>query len=425
MLSGGDPVLHYPYLWPDSFDWIANALYYLEVYVHAADPKLPSLRQPLFVLVVALMYLLDQPWLILVFCQVMACLTVLMSMSIARLTGISRVWEALLGLILATHYSFNMFRLHIMADQLCVFLFLLAVYYYLKAWDGKGVISKFCIYASISSGLSGATQFFGFLPALIFAALLGWYGLRRRSIHLILAGVMCASVAYLPQLMWNGFKVLQFGSAGKTKVQHFELLGPSWDMAVFYLNLWPVIILPWVAALVAAYALGRTSKPTFNRFVFQYLGLLVFVSFLLVSNYQWKESRFACFFEPIIGLFIMSIISAISEEKIPLWKAAIIYALSLYISLSPANHLMRPGARASLSILFHPKKVLTENYLVKIFKEERVGWVCGNKCLVMEKGSRKFIVPEGCYRYRYSNLAGYLEYQKRVGRSRRKLCRSL
>ncbi len=290
----------YPFMAPDSYDWIANGLYY-EGYDVSYSSRAPALP-----LIIAALDRLGILWLMPVMNQ-MVLLALLLTFYSLCLRRFGRLTSMLLLLILFVNFFLQSFSLYILADIYAMLGILLASSLYAGAEDDERRYIPASLFLSLS-------YLFQYAAVYIAPALLLHWLLKRRRI-----GLRTAALTLLPPLVliggWMIYNKIAFGSACHSALRQAELFRPHLTSIFFYLfNVVSVLGIP-VAALaflgIAMTALAR-EKRTMD-FLLQNLILVVAWVVFWVLCYTWNDRRFVLylifFLVPFAGVALEHLVS--------------------------------------------------------------------------------------------------------------------
>jgi len=290
----------YPFMAPDSYDWIANGLYYegYDVSYSSRSPALP--------LIIAVLDRLGILWLMPVMNQ-MVLLALLLTFHSFCLRRFGRLTSMLLLLILFVNFFLQNFSLYILADIYAMLGIFLASSLYAGAEDDE----RRYIPASLFLSISFLFQYAAISVAPAF--LLHWL-LRRRRI-----GLRTAALTLLPPFVliggWMMYNKMVFGSACYSGLRQAELVRPHLTSIFFYLfNIISVLSIP-VAALafwgIAMTALARERRTM--DFLLQNLILVTAWVIFWVLCYTWNDRRFVLylmfFLVPFAGVVLEYLVS--------------------------------------------------------------------------------------------------------------------
>ncbi len=413
-LATPDLVRNYPFMFPDSFDWISNSTYLLNLITGGMQIEAPTIRQPLFSIVLLLPLASDSPVIALAAIQLAALGIFFVSNSILSDLRVRPTTRFLVILILLFSHSFNSFRVYLMPDFIAIFLSLSAVRYYLLALANHSEFVRPLLIAATFSSLAGVTQFYGFFPSLVFSALICSQLISRKGKSTgVLALLLNISITASLQVIWMVFKLIHFGSVTATAVSHFELLAFEFTNLEFYLNVWGIFFLPLIfLILLSAPRVIKTKieKPETGAILF--LGSLNLLMMGFIFFYQWKEARFTTFFFPyavILASFLLDRFTKDFKSKISLLLTGVLVS---FVCLVPSDDLMRPTLRAQISNLSSPQSVINANYITSIFESQPVKRLRNSDCLVRDANGDFSAVKPTCDQYIWRNILKYLHFFK-------------
>lgn len=416
-LSGPDLVENYPYMFPDSFDWITNGLYYLDLWWNGATPASPTIRHPLFSFLVSFTYLMEYPTLLVILSQVAILGALFILYKTLQHLNVRPIFITLALVFLTFNYSFNLFRLFVMPDSLGIFFLTLSTYLYILAFNGESLIWHKLIWAAFVGALGSATQYFGVFSTLAFMPLLMLWGLRYKRKEWLVAAICAGTIAISPIGLWALFKKIHFGDFSATQVSHFFYLQLSFHNWDFYKTVWTVYFLPLIACvpfLILAFGVRAPSKrPSFETI---FLLLLNALFFFFIFIYQWQEGRFTTFFFiQVTALFAVLCDRFLCDPQATTRPQVLLTSIALlvcaYVALTPTDDLMRPKFWPFIENLKSPELALQDNFIAVINRVRRVKRFKDNACIV--KNETGMSVKEGCDLYITRNEIKYLEYRSR------------
>jgi hypothetical protein len=298
VLASGYLFNNYPFLSPDSYDWILEGVYLTKM---VTGPKpatpLPMGRSPVFVLLMTMDAALGQHgW---VFALVSA--TTLLATGWLLLPHWGRfrypTLVALSGLALLLVAPVNFLRFYVLSDTLCVALSVAAFLLLFRAADEQGGPWP-SLAASAATALAGLTQGYGVVAPGIAATVIGVRALRHRKV----------AVAQRVALIWLGAlgavavgRQLWFSFLPhRRQPLQLELLALTTDMTRFYVDTWVYLFLPLVLPLmtIRISQLRRAAQDLLTVAAWVTSGVFA----LLCLAYQWRSARFTFFFWPFLVL---------------------------------------------------------------------------------------------------------------------------
>jgi hypothetical protein len=298
VLSAGFLLNNYPFLSPDSYDWILEGVYLTRMLTGAAPASpLPMGRSPVFVLLMMMDAALGQRgW---VFAAVSA--TTLLATGWLLLPHWGRfryaTVVALSGLALVLVAPVNFLRFYVLSDTLCVALSIAAFLLVFRAADQQGK-SWLGVTASIATALAGLTQGYGVVAPGVAAAVIGGRAVRHRQgavarrVALIWLGALGAVV--VGRKLWFSFLPHQ------RQPLQLERLALTTDMTHYYLETWAYLFLPLALPLltIRIRQLRRVAHSPLTLAAWVTAGVFA----LLCLAYQWRSTRFTAFFWPFLVL---------------------------------------------------------------------------------------------------------------------------
>lgn len=414
-LAGDDLIDSYPYLWPDSFDWLANGLYYYETFLLHKVSQVPTIRQPFFTFLVTFSIFLSDlriPLILSVLAQVGA---LLLMIPLGKKLGMSSFFIMLAVCATLFHYSAALFRLYYMADHLCLFLLLAATLLYMKSFDGRTCRVRLLIGGATISAVASMTQFYGIFPSICFSTLLMGYAIRQKSWNLMLFSLLNGGISLFGEIMWRGFKLYHFGSFSMTQVSHFELLRLSFQNALFYKHVWAVFFMPLLISVLILSAQLRVPKGWFSSFSHQLIFLIVLLFMVFLFVYQWQESRFTSFFLPLVFLLGFSLLDYSSRSSLPIAVRGLLVFAVGYTAMTPTDNLMGPNFSMYMKNLGSPSVVWGDNYLAQLSRAKPLARFAEMPCLGRARDG-SFVPSVDCDAYVYRNLARYRNFRRSIGK---------
>lgn len=402
----------YPFLWTDSFDWIANAVYYVSLARGESYLGDPSIRQPLFVFITALAFSRDMLWILPVLNQLLVFGAWFVAWLLMRRLRVPGSLSSVLLLIAALHHCANKQAFYFMADPLAVFLMLISLYFYTRAFETEEVSEPPLFMAAFLSSLATVTQFYGLFPCLVASGLLaGLFVLNfRKWLYLKLAAANLLVGCSL-QAIWMVFKAFQFSSSTATQVNHFRLLGFSLNNLEFYANVWPVFFAPVLilALVVLCYRRVPSVKALLQPSFLIVAGVTAAFAFF-VFIYQWKDARFTSYFL-LPGLVTAGVIMGDSWDRSPKTLRVVLSVWALYLSIIPIHAVLGPRLESYLSIAANPPAVWNNNRFAKLARQGRVDRI-DMRCVSSNPTAEEGKFAEDCHEAIYINIVRYLKFVK-------------
>ena len=326
LAHGLDLELGYPYMFPDSHDWIANGLHY------AGAPVGCSLRPPALPLLIAALDALGLlAWLPLVTQAALVLLVAALHRLLAR--RLDPRAAALTSLLLFASAFYQDFAYYVMADLFAGLLTLVSLDHFLAARRRP----RRYLLAAFYLGLGGCFQYAPLilLPPVYLLVLV----LRRRA-HL---RERTLYVAALPGLAlagsWFIYRWARFGDPFHSDVLHLELLAPRLDGVAFYLfNCASLLSLPVLGLLVAGLVLLRRRRDAAALPMLLLLGTN-FIFWVLL--YGWNDRRFLIYWTAplfyLVGLAVEALIRR-RDSGGRLTRLAVLAALVVAVVYSQLGH---------------------------------------------------------------------------------------
>ena len=418
-LTRADLVNSYPFMWPDSFDWVINGVYYLELVRDGESSLSPTVRQPLFPLLICVSLWLKAPLLLVILGQLAFLTTLYVCYRILRVLEVKDWLISLCILLLSFHYSFNLYRLFLMSDVYAVALLTLSTHLFVCYFQQKSY--RLCALGALTAGVGSLFQLYVLLPALIAGGIECLEGLRKKDKSSFVNGFITILLAVLFQILWLVFKELHFGALNAGGVRQFGYLELSSANIEFYPPVLTIAFLPFV--LIALFSLPsmRTAdmRKLFSReSVFLFLLIMAFT--VLFFFYQWKEARFTYYIFGITQVYLFYVLHSLLGEESQQFKArgtkvsfALLAVAVIYVGMVPVGNVQQPKLEYYFSKLSSPKAVLTEGVFGELWTKEPVRRF-RDPCLRNSSTREKDVgVRKGCDPYIYENIAHYLDYRKR------------
>lgn len=293
--------LSYPYMAPDSYDWIANGLYYTGFDVHFT-----LLRPPGLPIVIALLEkikllpflpLLNQLILFGILLTTYQILTRFFSKKVSTITTI----------ILFVNFFLQNLSLFILCDIYALFFISIGFYYYLKSEDNE----NYYIYSSLFWSISFLFQYA--IASVAPAVLVHFFLFRKKISH-----KTTATSAIFPLLFiggWYIFKRIYVNNISQQGIDYVHLIKIHLDSIFFYfINIISVLgifafiflVLGVLNELSDWYRHAISKK----RLEFSILNILAIASWFVfwVLLYDWNDRRFIAYSIPFIVPFIAIVI---------------------------------------------------------------------------------------------------------------------
>lgn len=287
-----DLAVTYPFLSHDSFQWIADGLYY------SGSNLEPSYRNPGLPLFVALLSKLG------VLRALPIVHTALLGIFFIYLTRLLLIFYSLETVALTVLFLFFNVKIQtffdlVLADPWAVTLQLISLYYLFKSEQNI----KCLIFAYVAAGLSFICQY-----ALIFIAPMylvhAYYLLamqrdaRRRLVTYCCFAVMLAFLIVAPNFV---YKAIKFGNPFHSKVTHFGLVQPHFYSVFYYLfGFFGFFGIPAATAIIVGFFSALHEKGRISFFYIQaycYIGFWIFL-------YVWHDVRFILYLVPCCAFFL-------------------------------------------------------------------------------------------------------------------------
>ncbi len=411
-VAGSDIVTNYPWMWPDSFDWIGNALYYLQTFGEGTSKISPTIRQPLFPLLLILGLKLFSLNFGILCIQAAGFLTIVAFYKLATSLKVHPGLATVGICVLVFHNFQNQFGLYFMADPICICLQTFAAYYFVKSINDGFQKKSFMLTGALLSSFASITQFYGLFPSISFIALLGLSALIKRKWSLMLRALEVFFTAASLHIVWMIFKKLHFGSFFASKVSQFSLLEFSLKNTEFYINVWGVFYFSLFVLFLLLLPFISLKKTSDILSKFSHLSFLAITSVMYLCAiyfYQWQESRFSTYgfiFVLLSGIYLLDL-STRKSQHLSYW--IIVCVVCSYVSCVSTKNLMNPKFENYWDKLTNPYEALQSTYFSKI-STDKVGnrYVKDKRCLTKNKENK---IRPGCDKYVYRNIIHYTSYK--------------
>lgn len=343
--------LQYPFMFPDSYDWVANGLYYAGYTVNY------TVRPPGLPLIIAGLVLADALRL-LPLANLAVMLGILAVCYRLFIPGVTRAAALVTITLLFASYFFFSLAFYVLADLYCLLFIALSLLEFVRAREAP----RRYVTSALYLGISLVFQYAGIV--LLPAYALVWL-LCRRGIsawrHLGLA--VATAVATLTP--WLLYRWVTFGDPLYSRVMHVQLVRWRLDSIPFYLfnTVGAAGVAACVLGLIGLAAALRRSRD--ERLLLMLLVLASNVAFWVLL-YDWNDRRFVLYW--LIPIYYLAAhgVGAIIAAVPPFPRrgavmVAVTLVLALYanldcgsplsvdrIALSPWHHLVAPAvARGS------------------------------------------------------------------------------
>ena len=343
VLSAGFLLNNYPFLSPDSYDWILEGVYLTRMLTGAAPASpLPMGRSPVFVLLMTMDAALGQRgW---VFAAVSATTFLATGWLLLPHWGRFRYATvvALSGLALVLVAPVNFLRFYVLSDTLCVALSIAAFLLMFRAADEQDG-SWSSLAASAATALAGLTQGYGVVAPGIATLVIGVRALRHRqgAVAQRIAFIWLAALGAVAigRQVWFSFLPHQ-----RESVQ-LQRLALTTDMIPFYFDTWAYLFLPLALPLltIRIRQLRRVARNPVTLAAWVTAGVFA----LLCLLFQWRSARMTAFFWPFL---VLAILRTAGVDKGPLrrWPAVAvalgaIVAILQSVVVTPTSYSIRPS----------------------------------------------------------------------------------
>ncbi|HHX43562.1 MAG TPA: hypothetical protein GX714_06185 [Chloroflexi bacterium] len=337
--------LHYPFMFPDSYDWIANGLY------HAGYAVRFTARAPGLPLIIAALTRADALR-FLPFVNLAVMLGVLATCYRLYARAVAGPAALVAVTLLYASYFFHSFPFWVLADLYCLLFIALSLHEFLGAREAP----RRYVTSALYLGVSAAFQYAGIV--LLPAYGLVWFLCRRRTPAWRYLGLAAVTLA-VTLAPWMLYRWVAFGDPLYSHVEQVQLVRWHLDSIPFYLfnTVGAVGIVACVIALVGLIsALRRGRDETLLLMILVLAGNILF----WVLLYDWNERRFVLYWlVPIYYLVAHGVRAAQTVARPGRWRwpltTGLVVVLALYanldvgsplsvdrIALSPRHHLVAP-----------------------------------------------------------------------------------
>lgn len=283
--------IFYPFLAPDSYDWIANGLHYAGYDVNF------TFRPPGLPLIIAGLYKLKALGLLPVLNQL-----VLFGILLVLFKTTARQFGKAVSIILTIILFFNFFlqnlSLFILADTFALLFLLLGLYFYIEAENDEKKYFLTSIFWSVSFLFQYAVIFI--IPGI----LIHFFIFRKKIRPMTFSRI--ALPAFLFVGTWMIYKKIKFGSFLYSGVKQIELLNLHFDSIFFYLlNIVSVLgVMTFALLLFGAIRSTHAKNPKQRNLFFLNFALALSWFVFWVLLYDWNDKRFVAYLLPFLVPFI-------------------------------------------------------------------------------------------------------------------------
>ncbi|MFO0983273.1 MAG: glycosyltransferase [Planctomycetota bacterium] len=294
---------HYPFTFPDTWDWLMNAAYY------AGRPVDCSWRPPLTALLQAAV--LDHERLILLLSPLFFLLGAIAIAAAGAAVGVEAGAIAA-SLYLASHLYFGN-ALYVGNDLAASTLTFAALALAARpdcSPRRAALLGLTCGAAFLAGGVA--------VLAIGFALVVLAVRMRRASVRLLAVAAAALALALAP---YYAFKWARIGSLAHSTVQHVEYLRVHLDAVPYYLAGQLCRFSPAVLALaVLGIASGWRGRPRWFTAYWLFAALLLAAFFALM--YEWRDNRFLLYWgQPCVLLAAVGVTACMRRIKRPLARS--------------------------------------------------------------------------------------------------------
>jgi len=298
---------NYPFLSPDSYDWILEGEYLARMWNGTPPARpLPTGRNPIFVAVMTLDALFGQRGLVFAVVSAAAVFATgwLLIGHLGRFRHPTAVQFSFLAIALLAQVNF--LRAYVLGDSLCVALMIAAFLAILRAAREGGAWSWVALAAGLTT-LAGLTQEWGVLAPTVAVAVASMQALRRGdralAARMTIIVVVAAVLVFVGYRLWFAFLPYQ------GRPYRLALMRVVPDMIPFYWRAWsytflplaPFLLLIWRRRVIRSALADATTAAA-------WIASLIFMAFCLID--QWPSNRFTGFFWPLFVLALFRTVSA-------------------------------------------------------------------------------------------------------------------
>jgi 4-amino-4-deoxy-L-arabinose transferase-like glycosyltransferase len=290
----------YPFMFPDSYDWIANGLHYAGYDVNFTT------RAPGLPLLIAALVKLGKSNLLPLSNQFILFGIYILFYKILR-TAFNRSASLITIFILFFNFFLQDLSLYILADMYALLFILIGIFYYIRSAEKENLY----IYASLFWSISFLFQYtiVFIVPIIIIHFLIFRKKISKKLlIYVILPPFLIISA-------WLIYREIKFGSFFYTGVDQIALMKFHLDSIFFYLvNMVSLLgifsFCMFIAGIFITYLNWRNKKipkKTANLIIFNTLALAAWFSFWVLL-YNWNDRRFIIYLLPFLIFFIAATI---------------------------------------------------------------------------------------------------------------------
>ncbi|MFN8390212.1 MAG: hypothetical protein U0136_07990 [Bdellovibrionota bacterium] len=412
-----DVVGNYPFHYPDSFDWIVNALSYVERFLYGRHDLDITVRQPLFPALIAVSELIRLPQVVLALLPLTFFGSIAAFFQIGRLLRVRSAVLVVGTVVLSLSYPLAFYSFYYMADPFAVMLMLWSAVFYVQALTDDSRETSSAFRGAVCACFAAITQLYGLFPTLVFSGLTFLRGLVQRSPRKVFLGCAVLCVALFGQGLWMIAKKVLFGSFLASKVVQFGYLQLTLANLDFYRTVWPIYFAPLLAICVLLLPFARFAKfPKAQRSAALYLVLLIGALTSFVFFYQVQDSRFTTYFIYLVYALTLFGADLLTRKKLPGWYLVLPTAVGGYLSFTHTDYLDRPNWAPYADAVSHPRAQLETNIFTRLFASEPAERLKDNPCLARSPATGEINIPESCLQlpvhiYVNQSLKFYLDYR--------------
>ncbi len=321
---------NYKFFTPDSYDWIANGVRFL-------DSNETSVRQPALSLIIHVLYNLEILYLLPLLNQIVLAIFLFYIFKITFHLLKNKFISYFIVLVLMWNYFIQSFSLLILADLYAMTLITMSFYYLIK----NRISLSFLLI-----GLSWAFQNFSpfLVPAwIMYLFLVDRPRLEKEYIFETFKKLVVNLVIFaLPNGIYLVYKWIRYGDPLYTGVIQFQLIDPNLNSMLYYfINSFSVFgliifILPFFYIFQKQISIDR------KHFLFMMVSIVITLVFWTVL-YEWNDRRFLIylfpFVFPLVALMIKQIVDLQNKINFShILKLIFVFILFFYPSYFSTSH---------------------------------------------------------------------------------------
>lgn len=407
-LTQGNILNDYPFLSSDSYDWLYEGYVLSTVGSVSQIPTLPILRNPGFVSLTSIEYVLSGGGYFIL--AAIAASIFLMFYTLIRVAQRGNApFVAVCGVLLLTFVSpLSFYRPFVLADQIaCTFMIVsvaVGLRFFLSIERGQASRKDLCFLwaGGIIAIIGGLMQTYAIIPFLLIAALclaLRWRRKQDRT-HLAVATICVSLLLPSIQLIWQSIIP---HTQRPTQIGHLAL---SLDMAGFYFHVWIfafIFLIPFVFHVLWKRRAELIKSPVLIGAWAATICLLMLTFF-----YQWEDFRLTM---PAASSLSLALILTLREDisgKTPEFNALFITVPAIvgtifYLSVAPATYWRPRLDELSVS----PSSTWVAGLLgAEPFDRFRTHELCNDSQPICESAE----LPESLTGYQQLILHAFIEY---------------